>query len=111
MEIGTIVGSSVAGLIMFVVLVIYLKTKDRKETLVIKRENDTLYFLLGEDEHYSCDVSDLKDDKEKITQTVKSIVRKRAKKLVNFVDNVRYFDGADKEFETELLNIIQEKID
>ena len=47
MEIGTIIGSSVAGLIMFVVLVIYLKTKDRKETLVIKKENDMVYLLLG----------------------------------------------------------------
>ena len=111
METGMLIGSAIAGLIMLVVLVIYLKTKDRKETLVIKRKNDVLYFLLGEDEHYSCDVSDLKDDKEKIAQTVKSIVRKRAKKLANFVDSVRYFDGADEEFEKELLNIIQEKID
>lgn len=111
MELGTIIGSSIAGLILLGILVIYLKTKDRKETLVIKKENDTLYFLLGEDEHYSCDVSDLKDDKKKIDETVQSIVRKRARKLVNFVDSVRYFDSADKEFEKELLKIIQEKID
>jgi len=107
MEIGMIIGSSIAGLILVAIVVIYFKTKDRKETLVIKEENGTLYFLLGEDEHYSCDVSDLKDDEEKITGIVKDIVNKRAKKLVDFVDSVHYMDNDDKFFEKELLDILK----
>jgi len=102
-----IIGSSIVGLILVAIVVVYFKTKDRKETLVIKEENGILYFLLGEDEHYSCDVSDLKDDEGKITETVKDIVKKRASKLVNFVDSVRYMDGEDKFFEKELLDILK----
>lgn len=109
MEIGMLIGSSIAGLILLGALVVYLKTKDRKETLVIKKKNAIIYLLLGEDEHYSCDVSDLKDDDMKIIETVKSIVNKRAKKLVSFVDSVHYMDGSDKVFEKELLSIIQGK--
>ena len=106
METRMLIGSAIAGLIMLVVLVIYLKTKDRKETLVIKRKNDVLYFLLGEDEYYSCDISDLNDDKVNIDELIKSIVRKRASKLVGFVDKVSCFDGTDVRFEKELLEII-----
>ena len=102
-----IIGSSIAGLILVAIVVIYFKTKDRKETLVIKKENGTLYFLLGDDEHYSCDVSDLKDDEEKVVERVKDIVQQRAKKLVNFADSVRYMDGDDKVFEKELLDILR----
>ena len=102
-----IIGSSIAGLILVGIFVIYLKTKNRKETLVIKEENGILYFLLGDDEHYSCDVSDLKDDEEKVVERVKDIVQQRAKKLVNFADSVRYMDGDDKVFEKELLDILR----
>lgn len=109
METGMVIGSSIAGLILLGILVMYLKTKDRKETLVIKIKNDMLYFLLGEDEHYSCDVSDLKDDEEKIVDTVKSILNNRAGKLVDFVDSVHYIDGSDKVFEKEFLSVIQGK--
>lgn len=107
MDMGMMIGNLIAILLMAGLVLIYFRTKDRKETLVIKKENGTLYFLLGEDAHYSCDVSDLKDDKEKITKMVKSIVKKRAKKLVSFVDSVCYLDGSDKIFEKELLSIIQ----
>ncbi|MEA2018843.1 MAG: hypothetical protein U9N59_10385 [Campylobacterota bacterium] len=107
MDMGMMIGNLIAILLMTGLVIIYIKTKDRQETLVIKKENDTLYFLLGKDEHYSCDVSDLKDDKEKIIEMVKSILNQRAKKLVSFVNSVRYMDGDDQIFEKELLSIIQ----
>ena len=111
MDLGMIIGNSIALIIMGATFFVYYKTKDRKETLVIKRENGTLYFLLGEDEHYSYDVSDFIVDKEKIDDIVQSILKKRARKLVSYVDSVQYLDGGDKVFEKVLLGIVQCKID
>ena len=42
-----IIESSIALFIIAVTLFVFLKTKDRKETLVIKKENDMVYLLLG----------------------------------------------------------------
>jgi hypothetical protein len=42
-----IIESSIALFIIVVTLFVFLKTKDRKETLVIKKENDMVYLLLG----------------------------------------------------------------
>jgi hypothetical protein len=39
MGLGMIIGSSIALFMIGVALFVYLKTKDRKETLVIKKEN------------------------------------------------------------------------
>ena len=107
MEIGTIIGSSIAGLIMGVFSLVYFRTKDRKEPLAILRVDDTIHLLLTQDEYCDFDISDIKDDKEKINEEIKKVVKARASELVKFVDKVSYLDGTDEKLEKELLEIIQ----
>ena len=42
MDTGTIIGSTIAIIIMVIPFVIYYRTKDKKETLTIMRSNDTV---------------------------------------------------------------------
>ncbi len=106
MEIGTIIGSTVALLIMgFWALVIY-RTKDRKESLTIMEDGDVVRLFLADDDYYEFSIAQIKDSKEKVYEEIKSIIKKRSKELVRFVDRVKFFNNGNKQQEQELLNII-----
>lgn len=104
--IGTSIGTGIAILIMGAFLLLYFKTKDRKEPLAIVRVDDTIHLLLTQDEYCDFDISDIKDDKEKITEELKKVVKARAAELVKFVNRVSCFDGSDEGLEKELMEMI-----
>ena len=107
MDIGAIIGSSIAFLILATVTFIYFKTKDRKEPFVIVQEDDKVKFYLTESDYDEFDISDIKDDENRIYEEIKKLVQARAKELVRFVDRVVLHDMNDKSKEDELFSIIQ----
>lgn len=107
MDIEMIIGTVVALAIMAVPLVIYFKTKDRKETLNIWIKNDTVRLLLSDDEYTHFDISDIKDNQKRVDEELVKVVQARAKELVKFVDRVSFFKDGDEKFEKELLEIIE----
>ena len=66
MDIGTIIGSGIALLIMGSIIFAYFKTKDRKSSFRIKRDENTIHLFLGDDEYDEFDISDIKDDNQRI---------------------------------------------
>lgn len=107
MDIGAIIGSSIAFVILATVTFIYFKTKDRKEPLVIVQEDNDIKFFLTDDDYDQFSIADIKDDKMRIYEEIKKLVRARAKELVRFVDRVVLHDMNDKSKEDELFSIIQ----
>jgi len=106
MEIGTIIGSTVALLIMiFWALVIY-RTKDRREPLTIMEDGDVVRLFLTDDDYDEINIADIKNDKQKIYEAIKNKIQYRSKELVRFVDRVTFFRDGDPKKEQELLNII-----
>jgi len=107
MDIGMIIGTVVALVIMAVPLVIYFKTKDRKETLTIWIKDDTVWLLLNNDEYADFDISDIRDNQKRVDEELVKVVKARAKELVKFIDRVTFFESGREEFEKELLELIQ----
>ena len=107
MELGTIIGTGIAILIMGSVLFVYLKTKDRKEPLVIVREENKIHLLLTDDEYYDFSIENIKNDEDKIYEMLKSVVASKAKELVGFVDRVQIDGSSETTKAKELLVIIQ----
>ena len=106
MEIGTIIGSTIAILIMgFWALVIY-RTKDRKEPLTIMEDGDTVRLFLTDSDYDEFSIADIKENKERVYEEIKKLVQYRSKELVRFVDRVTFFKDGDPKKEQELLNII-----
>lgn len=106
MDTGTIIGSSIAILIIgFWALVIY-RTKDRKTSLTIMKDEDKIKMLLADDDYYEFDISNIKDDNQKIYAELKSVIKSKSKELIRFVDRVTFFKDGNKQQEKELLNII-----
>ncbi|MDD3056503.1 MAG: hypothetical protein PHE16_11575 [Aliarcobacter sp.] len=106
MEIGTIIGSTIALLIMgFWALVIY-RTKDRKEPLTIMEDGDTVRLFLTDSDYDEFSIADIKENKERVYEEIKKLVQYRSKELVRFVDRVTFFKDGDPKKEQELLNII-----
>ena len=117
MDIGMIIGTVVALIIMIVPLIIFFKTKDRKESLVIMKDGDTMKLFLSDDDYCDfckCgfaslhDISDIKDDQKRVNEELVKVIKARAKELVKFVDRVTFFKDGDEKFEKELLEIIQQ---
>ena len=108
MDIGMIIGTVVALIIMIVPLVIFSKTKDRKESLVIMKDGDTMKLFLSDDDYCDFNISDIKDNQKRIDEELVKVVKARAKELVKFVDRVTFFKDGDERFEKELLEIIQQ---
>lgn len=106
MDIGTIIGSSIVILIIgFWTLIIY-RTKDRKTSLTIMKDEDKIKMFLSDDDYYEFDISNIKDDKQKIYDEIKGVIQRKSKELVVFVDRVTFFKDGNKQQEKELLNII-----
>lgn len=106
MELGTMIGTGIAMLIMGSILLVYFKTKDRKEPLTIMQDGDVVRLLLTDDDYDEFNIADIKDDKEKVYEEIKKFIQYRSKELAKFVDRVTFFKDGDKEQEQELLNII-----
>jgi len=106
MDIGMIIGSSIAVIIVVGTLLVFFNTKDRKSSLNISRDENTIYLLLGDDEYCDFDISDIKDDKKKIEEELIKVIQNRAKELVKFVDRVTFLKDGDKPFEGKLYKII-----
>ena len=107
MDTGMIIGSVVALVIMAVPLVIYFRTKDRKGTLNILINGDSVRLLLSDDDYASFDISDIKDDKKRVDEELVKVIESRAKELVNYVDKVEFLKNRDEKFEMELLGLIE----
>jgi len=108
MKTGMIIGDIIAISIMVIPTVIYFRTKDIKETLTIKRSNDTIRLLLNSDEYAHFDISDIRDDQKRIDEELVKVIKARAKELVKFIDGVRFSKDGDEKFEQELFSIIQQ---
>ena len=106
MGIGTIIGSTIAFLIMgFWALVIY-RARDRKEPLTIMEDGDTVRLFLTDSDYDEFSIADIKENKERVYEEIKKLVQYRSKELVRFVDRVTFFKDGDPKKEQELLNII-----
>jgi len=101
------IGTVIALIIMIVPLVIYYKTKDRKEPLVIMQDGDTMKLFLTQDDYCDFDISDIKNDQKRINEELIKVIKARSKELVRFVDRVTFFKDGDEKFEKELLEIIK----
>ncbi len=87
--------------------ILYYNSKDRKEALTIQVDKDIIRLFLSDDNYCSFDISDIQEDREKIDKRLVRVIQKRAKELVNFVYRVSFFNNKNKNFENELLKIIQ----
>ena len=103
MGIGTIIGSTIAFLIMgFWALVIY-RARDRKEPLTIMEDGDTVRLFLTDSDYDEFSIADIKENKERVYEEIKKLVQYRSKELVRFVDRVTFFKDGDPKKEQELL--------
>jgi len=98
MEIGMIIGSSVAVVILGGVYMLFNKTKDRKEPLTIWQDGDRVRLLLSDDEYCDFSISDIKDNQKRVDEELVKVVKARAKELVKFVDRVSFFDNTNEKF-------------
>ena len=106
MEIGTIIGSTIAFLIMGLWALVIYRTKDRKEPLTIMEDGDTVRLFLTDSDYDEFSIADIKENKERVYEEIKKLVQYRSKELVRFVDRVAFFKNGDPKKEQELLNII-----
>jgi|GEM_PF-2496471 hypothetical protein len=83
-----------------------VNNRDRKEQLMITRHNDDIILMLTDDDYQTFDISDIKDDSNKIYARTKDIIKTRANELKRLVDRVVIYNNQDKSQETELLSII-----
>ena len=107
MEIGMIIGTTIAVVIMGGTFWVFYNAKDRKEPLTIYRDGNTMRLLLSQDDYCEFDISDIKDNQKRVDEELVKVVQNRAKELVKFVDRVSFFKNADEKFEKELLRIIE----
>jgi hypothetical protein len=109
MEPGEIIGSIIVLSIIGGVALIYFRTKDRKGHLTIMIDGDVVRLLLNDDEYDELNISNIKDDKEKVYQEIKKLIQQRSKELVKYIDRVTFFKDGDPKQEEELLNIIKKE--
>ena len=107
MDIGMIIGSTIAVIIIGGAFMIFYNAKDRKEPLTIYRDGDTMRLLLSQDDYCEFDISDIKDNQKRVDEELVKVVQARAKELVKFVDRVSFFESGNEKFEKELLEIIK----
>jgi len=108
MGIGMIIGSTIAFIIIGTVFLVFYNAKDRKETLTVYRDGNTMRLLLSQDDYWKFDISDIKDDQKRVDEELVKVIKARAKELVKFVDRVSFFEDGDEKFEQELFSIIQQ---
>lgn len=80
--------------------------KDRKEPLTIMEDGDVVRLFLTDDDYDEFNIAQIKDNKEKVYEEIKSVVNKRSAELCKLVDRVTFFKDGDPKKEQELLNII-----
>lgn len=83
-----------------------VNNRDRKEQLMITRHNDDIILMLTDDDYLKFNISDIKDDSNKVFERIKETVSFRAKELQRLVDKVVIYNNQDKSKEAELLSII-----
>jgi hypothetical protein len=106
MEIIVIVaGLVVVGLGLFGYFVVK-NNKDRKESLTIMEDGDVVRLFLTDDTYDEFSIALIKDNKEKVYEEIKRVIKKRSNELVRLVDRVAFFKDGNKQQEQELLNII-----
>jgi len=108
MQIGMIIGSIIAVIIIGGAFWVFYNAKDRKETLTIYRDNDTMRLLLSQDDYWEFNISDIKNNQKRVDEELVKVIKARAKELVKFVDRVSFFEDGDEKFEQELFSIIQQ---
>ena len=95
-------------LIIFVIaFLVYKNNKGRKEPLTIMIDDNTVRLFLSQDDYWNIDISDIKDNKQKINEKIKEVIKNRAFELKELVDRVNFFDNKNEEFAKELLEIIK----
>jgi len=100
----------IIGIVVVILGGIYMlfsKTKDKKEPLTIWQDGNRVRLLLSDDEYDSFDISNIKDNKQKINEKIKEVIKNRAFELKELVDRVNFFDNKNEEFAKELLEIIK----
>jgi hypothetical protein len=83
-----------------------VNNRDRKEQLMITRHNDDIILMLTDDDYLKFNISDIKDDSNKVFERIKEVVTNRSKELQRLVDRVIIYNNQDKSKEAELLSII-----
>jgi hypothetical protein len=83
-----------------------VNNRDRKEQLMITRHNNDIILMLTDDDYLKFNISDIKDDSNKIFERIKEVVTNRSKELQRLVDKVVIYNNQDKSKEAELLSII-----
>lgn len=106
MDIGTIIGTTVGLSIIGFLAIVFYRTKDRKTSLTIMEDDDKVKMFLSDDDYYEFDISNIKDDKQKVYDEIKMVIKRKSKELVRFVDRVTFFKNRNEQQEKELLNII-----
>jgi len=95
-------------LIIFVIaFLIYKNNKDRKEPLTIMIDGNTVRLFLSQDDYWNIDISDIKDNEQKVNEKIKEVIKNRAFELKELVDRVSFFDNKNEKFAKELLEIIK----
>jgi len=95
-------------LIIFVIaFLVYKNNKGRKEPLTIMIDDNTVRLFLSQDDYWNIDISDIKDNKQKINEKIKEVIKNRAFELKELVDRVSFFDNKNEKFAKELLEIIK----
>jgi hypothetical protein len=91
------------GIILFILK--FSKQKPR-DILVVYEYKDYIQLLLSDDDYMKIDISDIKNDINKINTKIKKVVESRAFELKSLVSKVTMFHRDDKAFEEELLSVI-----
>ena len=88
----------------FIILFAISLSKQKKgEVLLIEIVDNVVNFYLSDDKYLSIDISDIKNDKEKVYGKIKEVIKSRAFELKNLINKVQFFKDEDKKKEEELL--------
>ena len=106
MEVFIVVTVLIIGALGLFGFFVVKNNKGRKEPLTIMEDGDVVRLFLTDDDYDEFSIADIKENKERVYEEIKSVVNKRSAELCKLVDRVTFFKDGDPKKEQELLNII-----
>ena len=101
----------IIGFLAIVMLLFFIGLAKQKngDILTIFKDDNVIELLLTDDNYMTIDISDIKDDIDKINNKLREVIKSRAFELKSSVTKVSFVQRDDKAFSKELLNIIQKE--
>jgi len=100
----------IIGFLVIVMLLFFMGLAKQKngDILTIFKDDNVIELLLTDDNYMTIDISDIKDDIDKINNKLREVIKSRAFELKSSVTKVSFVQKDNKTFANELLNVIQQ---